>query len=128
MNLMKQRKRWKDVKRDTNDVFDDVQIGVTIVDDNQWEPEEEFFLKLSLVVGEDGMDIKLGRTSIMEITILDDDGLFSHNNISQTNMCMLPYVLSRIEYVLLIFKERRLGPNVLYFDEIRYFLTISVMT
>ena len=83
---MKQRKRWKDVKRDTNDVFDDLQIGVTIVDDNQWEPEEEFFLKLSLVVGEDGMDIKLGRTSIMEITILDDDGLFSHNNISQTKI------------------------------------------
>ena len=85
---MKQRKRWKDLKRDTNDVFDDVQIGVTIVDDNQWEPEEEFFLKLSLVVGEDGMDIKLGRTSIMEITILDDDGdyltLFSYNNLSQT--------------------------------------------
>ena len=49
-------------------------IGVTIVDDNQWEPDEEFFLKLSMVSGEDAMDLKLGRTSIMEITILNDDG------------------------------------------------------
>jgi len=49
------------------------EIGVTIVDDNQWEPDEEFFIKLSLVSGEDAMDLKLGRTSIMEITILNDD-------------------------------------------------------
>ena len=48
------------------------EIGITIVDDNQWEPDEEFFLKMSLVPGEDGL--KLGRTSIMEITILNDDG------------------------------------------------------
>ena len=49
------------------------QIGVTIVDDNQWEPDEEFFIKLSLVSGE---GVKLGRTSIMEVTILNDDGEF----------------------------------------------------
>eukprot|EP00092_Neocalanus_flemingeri_P005435 GFUD01005858.1.p1 GENE.GFUD01005858.1~~GFUD01005858.1.p1 ORF type:complete len:850 (-),score=199.84 GFUD01005858.1:223-2772(-) len=49
------------------------EIGVTIVDDNQWEPDEEFFLKLALVSGEDASDLKLGRTSIMEITILNDD-------------------------------------------------------
>ena len=48
------------------------EIGITIVDDNQWEPDEEFFLKLSVVSGED-TGIKLGRTSIMEITILNDD-------------------------------------------------------
>ena len=50
------------------------QIGVTIVDDNQWEPDEEFFLKLSHVQGEDSHALKLGRTSIMEIMILNDDG------------------------------------------------------
>jgi len=49
------------------------EIGITIVDDNQWEPDEEFFLKLSMVSGEDGAGLKLGRTSIMEITILNDD-------------------------------------------------------
>ena len=52
-----------------------MQIEVTIVDDNQWEPDEEFFLKLSLVSPEDSIDVKLGRTSIMEITILNDDGM-----------------------------------------------------
>jgi len=49
------------------------EIGITIVDDNQWEPDEEFFLKLSLLSDDDGYDLKLGRTSIMEITILNDD-------------------------------------------------------
>merc|ERR1719412_1911063 len=51
------------------------EIGITIVDDNQWEPDEEFFLKLSLLGSGPGSskDVKLGRTSIMEITILNDD-------------------------------------------------------
>ena len=51
------------------------EIGITIVDDNQWEPDEEFFLKLSLLPGGQGSskEVKLGRTSIMEITILNDD-------------------------------------------------------
>jgi len=54
------------------------QIGVTIVDDNQWEPDEEFFIKLSLLSSDDSGEVKLGRTSIMEIMILNDDepGIF----------------------------------------------------
>ena len=51
-----------------------LQIGVTIVDDNQWEPDEEFFLKLTMLQGHGNGEVKLGRTSIMEITILNDDG------------------------------------------------------
>ena len=51
-----------------------LQIGVTIVDDNQWEPDEEFFLKLTLLQNGTAGEVKLGRTSIMEITILNDDG------------------------------------------------------
>ena len=47
---------------------------MTIVDDNQWEPDEEFFLKLTLIPGKESENVKLGRTSIMEITILNDDG------------------------------------------------------
>ena len=50
---------------------------MTIVDDNQWEPDEEFFLKLSMVSGDDASEMKLGRTSIMEITILNDDGWYN---------------------------------------------------
>jgi len=49
------------------------EIGVTIVDDNQWEPDEEFYLKLNLLGSDESMEAKLGRTSIMEIMILNDD-------------------------------------------------------
>jgi solute carrier family 8 (sodium/calcium exchanger) len=49
------------------------EIGVSIVDDNQWEPDEEFFVKLTLLPGRESEDVRLGRTSIMEITILNDD-------------------------------------------------------
>lgn len=49
------------------------KINVRIIDDNKWEPEEEFFLKISLV--DVGIDepIQLGRLSILEVTIIDDD-------------------------------------------------------
>ena len=50
------------------------QIGLEIVDDNQWEPDEEFFVKLTLIPQE-SENVRLGRTSIMEITILNDDGM-----------------------------------------------------
>merc|ERR1711936_562410 len=49
------------------------EIGITIVDDNQWEPDEEFFVKLTLIPGEDSENVKLGKTCIMEITIPNDD-------------------------------------------------------
>merc|ERR1719445_1757411 len=49
------------------------EVSVKIVDDNQWEPDEEFFVKLTLVPGEESENVRLGRTSIMEITILNDD-------------------------------------------------------
>ena len=49
---------------------------MTIVDDNQWEPDEEFFIKLGQVHLGSGGEVKLGRTSIMEIKILNDDGEF----------------------------------------------------
>lgn len=48
------------------------QIIVEIVNDNKWEPNEEFFLRLSLVYKENA-NVVLGALSIMEITILDDD-------------------------------------------------------
>lgn len=46
------------------------EITLEIIDDNKREPDEEFFLKLSVLTDP---NVKLGRTSIMEITILDDD-------------------------------------------------------
>lgn len=54
------------------------RVTVQIVDDNQWEPDETFFLRLSLPAGGDGAEVALGRKSVMEITIIDDDqpGIF----------------------------------------------------
>jgi solute carrier family 8 (sodium/calcium exchanger) len=52
----------------------DREVSISIIDDNQWEPDEEFFLRLSIV--DDGLkkrDVVLGRLPIMEIVILNDD-------------------------------------------------------
>ena len=59
------------------------EIGLEIVDDNQWEPDEEFFVKLTLLPGDDSEQVRLGKTSIMEITILNDDG--NNNNALTTS-------------------------------------------
>ncbi|XP_075559788.1 sodium/calcium exchanger Calx-like [Dermacentor variabilis] len=49
------------------------RVTVQVVDDNQWEPDETFFLGLSLPAAGDGAGVALGRKSVMEITIIDDD-------------------------------------------------------
>ena len=51
-------------------------VLVKIVDDTQWEPNEEFFLKLSLTEHSGNANVQIGRISIMEITILDDDSWY----------------------------------------------------
>lgn len=51
------------------------QVTVEIIDDNKWEPNEEFFLRLTLI-NVRKQPIKLGRISIMEVTIIDDDSKF----------------------------------------------------
>lgn len=57
------------------------ELSVKIIDDNQWEPDEEFFLRLSIVdeVGYDSRDAILGRLPIMEIVILNDDGMNNYS-------------------------------------------------
>jgi solute carrier family 8 (sodium/calcium exchanger) len=72
------------------------QVTVEIIDDTEYEPDEQFYLKLSLVAAP-GLtsrkssatgthltpnaqwsdDVTLGRVSIMEVTILNDDGTFA---------------------------------------------------
>lgn len=47
-------------------------LDVTIIDDNQWEPDETFFVKLSLY-GEQP-NVRLGHKGICMVTIIDDDG------------------------------------------------------
>ena len=58
-------------------IFFFFQIPLKIIDDNQWEPDEEFFVKLTLIPGADSEEVRLGRTCIMEITILNDDGKYA---------------------------------------------------
>lgn len=48
------------------------KVPVKIIDDNKWEPDEEFFLRLTLV-GKYNNKVKLGQFPIMEVTIMDDD-------------------------------------------------------
>ena len=47
-------------------------LDVTIIDDNQWEPDETFFVKLSLY-GDHQQDVKIGHKAICMVTIIDDD-------------------------------------------------------
>lgn len=44
---------------------------VDIIDDDIWEPDEFFFVKLSL---EPNQNAVLGKTSINQVTIVNDDG------------------------------------------------------
>jgi hypothetical protein len=48
-------------------------LDVTIIDDNQWEPDETFFVKLSLY-GDQQTNVKIGHKAICMVTIIDDDG------------------------------------------------------
>ncbi|KAH3861749.1 sodium/calcium exchanger 3-like isoform X4 [Dreissena polymorpha] len=51
------------------------QIYIEIVDDMEWEPDEFFFVKLSIPEKEDGSHkhIAIGDISINQVTIIDDD-------------------------------------------------------
>lgn len=44
------------------------------MDDNQWQPDEDYFLKLTLIPGAESELVKLGKTDVMEITVLSNDG------------------------------------------------------
>jgi solute carrier family 8 (sodium/calcium exchanger) len=46
-------------------------VDVIIIDDNQWEPDETFFVKIS-AYGEQP-SLKIGHKSICTVTIIDDD-------------------------------------------------------
>ncbi len=49
------------------------RITIHVIDDNQWEPDETFFVKLSLPEGEEAR-VKLGTKTIALVTIINDDG------------------------------------------------------
>lgn len=47
-------------------------VTIEIVDDKQWEPDESFFLRLSIPLSQ--KSVRLGRKSVMEVIIINDDG------------------------------------------------------
>ena len=50
-------------------------IDITIIDDNEWEENEVFFLKLCRFDYKDDT-VEIGEQSITEVTIINDDGKF----------------------------------------------------
>ena len=53
-------------------------MTVEILDDTQFEPDEQFYIRLCLIdeAKSRSVDVMLGRIFVMEITILNDDGNF----------------------------------------------------
>lgn len=48
-------------------------ITIEIIDDNEWEEDEIFFVKLSVYDASE-KQVQIGHQSITEITIINDDG------------------------------------------------------
>lgn len=49
------------------------KITIHVIDDNQWEPDETFFVKLSLPEGQES-HAKVGSKTVALVTIINDDG------------------------------------------------------
>ena len=62
-------------------------VDITIIDDNEWEPDEVFFVKLSLDPEDPSYhQAVLGPKSIQEVTIVNDDGKILYNNVNIINL------------------------------------------
>lgn len=48
-------------------------IAIEIIDDNEWEEDEVFFVKLSIYDASE-KNVQIGHQSITEVTIINDDG------------------------------------------------------
>ena len=46
-------------------------IEIEIIDDNEWEPDETFFVKLAMDANNEA---SLGHRSVMQVIIMNDDG------------------------------------------------------
>ena len=51
------------------------QVYIEIVDDNEWEPDEFFFVKLQ--IPQQNEEISLGNLAISQVLIINDDGKYS---------------------------------------------------
>ena len=48
-------------------------VEIEIIDDNVWEPDEVFFVRLSMESDQPG---KIGKRGICQVVILNDDGRY----------------------------------------------------
>jgi solute carrier family 8 (sodium/calcium exchanger) len=51
------------------------QVYIEIVDDNEWEPDEFFFVKLQ--IPQQNEEIAFGNLAITQVVIINDDGKYS---------------------------------------------------
>lgn len=69
------------------------EIYIEIIDNNDWEPDEFFYVKLFYhPEGSTEREVKLGRISIAQVTIIDDDGKVisvSSSSIVEHNCCYI---------------------------------------
>ncbi len=50
-------------------------VDIEIIDDNEWEPDEVFFVKLSIDLSDPAnKGCIVGQRAIQEVTIINDDG------------------------------------------------------
>ena len=58
---------------------DHKHVDIEIIDDNEWEPDEVFFVKLSLDPNDPNSSNSLiGKKAIQEVTIINDDGRYTY--------------------------------------------------
>ena len=54
---------------------DHKHVDIEIINDNEWEPDEVFFVKLSLDPNDpNSKNCLIGKKAIQEVTIINDDG------------------------------------------------------
>lgn len=51
-----------------------LSFDIEIIDDNTWEPDEVFFIRMTI---EPEQQAVLGKHPVTQVTILNDDGIFS---------------------------------------------------
>ena len=59
----------------------EAKVQLEVLNDDAWEPDEDFYLKLSLPKTTESTKVKLGKNKVMTITTLNDDepGTFGFN-------------------------------------------------
>lgn len=58
-------------------------IDIEIIDDNVWEPDEVFFIRMTL---EPDQQAVLGKHPVTQVTILNDDGMTNYPHYFVTNV------------------------------------------